>query len=105
MDTQCLCNLIMMEKALIFLLFNGEDGIGCGVRCGSWYQGSMYIVQCAAIWMDTILENYTQHTPHWNFAGSYIAEDKGYVQNENVQAVIIDCIQLLHSSSGYDDCY
>ena len=96
---------MVMETALIFLLFDGEDGSRCGVRCGSWYQGSMCIVQCAAIWMDTVLEGYTKHTPHCHCAGSYIVEDKGYVQNENVQAVIIDCIQLLHSSSGYDDCY
>ena len=47
---------MVMETALIFLLFNGEDGSRCGVWCGSWYQGSMCIVQCAAIWMDTILE-------------------------------------------------
>lgn len=65
LDTHCLCNQslhkkmcnqMVMETALIFLLFNGEDGSRCGVRCGSWYQGSMCIVQCAAIWMDTILE-------------------------------------------------
>ena len=83
----------------------GEDSSICGVRFSLWYQGSMFIVQCAAIWMDTVLEDYTKHTPHCHCAGSYIVEDKGYVQNENVQAVIIDCIQLLHSSSGYDDCY
>jgi len=68
LDTHCLCNQsvhkkmcnqMVMETALIFLLFNGEDGSRCGVWCGSWYQGSMCIVQCAAIWMDTILENYT----------------------------------------------
>ena len=51
-----MCNQMVMETALIFLLFNGEDGSRCGVRCGSWYQGSMRIVQCAAIWMYTILE-------------------------------------------------
>ena len=51
-----MCNQMVMETALIFLLFDGEDGSRCGVRCGSWYQGSMCIVQCAAIWMDTILE-------------------------------------------------
>ena len=45
-----------METALIFLLFDGEDGSRCGVRCGSWYQGSTCIMQCAAIWMYTILE-------------------------------------------------
>jgi len=54
-----MCYQMVMETALIFLFFNGEDGSRCGVRCGSWYQGSMCIVQCAAIWMDTILENYT----------------------------------------------
>ena len=47
---------MVMETALIFLLFNGEDGSRCGVRCGSWCQMSMCIVQCAAIWMETILE-------------------------------------------------
>ena len=41
------------------LLFNGEDGSRCGVRCGSWYHESMCIVQCAAIRINTILENYT----------------------------------------------
>ena len=55
----------------------------------------MCIVQCAAIWMGTVFEDYTKHTPHCNCAGSYIVKDKGYVQNENAQAVIIDCIQLL----------
>ena len=53
---QKMCNQMVMERALIFLLFNGEDGSRCGVRCGSWYQGSMCIVKRAAIWMDTILE-------------------------------------------------
>ena len=101
-----MCNKMVMETALIFfLLFDGEDGSRCGVRCSPWYQGSTCIVQCAAIWMDTVLEDYTKHTPHCHCAGSYIVEGKGYVQNENVQAVIFDCIQLLHSSSGYDDCY
>jgi len=47
---------MVMKTALIFFIFNGEDGSRCGVRCGSWYQGSMCIVQCAAIWMYTILE-------------------------------------------------
>ena len=47
---------MMMKTALIIFIFNGEDGSRCGVRCGSWYQGSMYIVQCAAIWIYTILE-------------------------------------------------
>ena len=51
-----MCNQMVMEAALIFLLFNGEDGSRCGVKCGSWYQGSMCILQCAVIWMDTILE-------------------------------------------------
>ena len=95
---------MVMETALIFLLFNGEDGSRCGVRCGSWYQGSMCIVQCAAIWMDTILET-TPSIHRIVIVRGIIVEDKGYVQNENVQAVIIDCIQLLHSSSSYDDCY
>ena len=96
---------MVMETALIFLLFDGEDGSRCGVRFGPWYQGGMCIVQCAAIWIYAVLEDYTKHTPHCHCAGSYIAEDKGYIQNENVQGVIIYCIQLLHSSSSYDDCY
>jgi len=95
---------MVMETALIFLLFDGEDGSRCGVRCGSWYQGSMCIVQCAAIWMDTILET-TPSIHRIVIVRGIISSKKGYVQNENVQAVIIDCIQLLHSSSGYDDCY
>ena len=35
----------------------------------------------------------------------YAVEMQNTATRRFMQAVIIDCIQLLHSSSRYDDCY
>ena len=61
LDTRRLCNQRMvMKNALIFFCFiYGEDSSRCGVWYSPWYEGSISIVQCEVIWMDTVLEDYT----------------------------------------------